>query len=138
MFNKGDRARHIHADKVVVVERDDGGETVHVAYPGGRSQRVPRGVLISIEPPKIKEGTSAVVKRVSPKVGVARTELLSFMREVQTPHDIDRLNVHFLLGMVISPVSSFGMNKMQAMNKLWAHLKHGTLKPADLWEWIEP
>ena len=138
MFNKGDRARHIHTDKVVVVERDDGGETVHVAYPGGRSQRVPRGVLVPIESPKIKEDTSAAAKNTPLKISAARIELLTFMREVQTPHDVNQLNAHFLLGMVISPVSSFGMNKMQVMNKLWMRLKSGTLKPADLWKWIRP
>ena len=133
LFNIGSRAHHTNAGVDVVIERDDGGETVHVGYKGGRSQRVPRGVLVAIAPPEAKESTTGKIKKVSKPQSKDRAELTQFMREIQTLADIASLDKRHDLGINYSSVASFGMYKMQAMTKLWSKVSKGTVTMADVW-----
>ena len=137
LFPVGSRAYHTNAGCEVVIERDDGSATVHVGYRGGRSQRVPRGVLVAIAPPKAKESTEKKPAKAAKPQSKDRAELSQFMREIQTIEDIIALDKRHGLGINHSSVASFGMLKMNAMTKMWSKLSKGEFTVAAMWAGVQ-
>lgn len=136
LFSAGSRAHHIHAGVDVTIEKDDGSATVCVGYRGGKSQRVPRGVLVAIKPPEAKTNAKEKAGGTPKKASPADDELKLFMREVQTPADLASLIAKYALNMSLSPVVSYGMSKMRAFSLLKGKVSRGEVKIADLWSGV--
>ena len=139
MFKVGARCHHIRAGRDVIVERDNGGDTVYVCYVGtGRSQSVPRGVLVlvsvSITSPKSSGSTEKKPPKIStPKIiDPLRQELTMFMREMVDVEMVQITAKNFQIDLDIT--KQFGMLKMQLMTKLWAKMKAGEITVVNLWE----
>lgn len=135
LFGVGEKVWHIHAKKILAVEKDEGGDNVRVYYTGGKSQFVPRGVLQKLEgkltttpAPKAKKDAKAHKAR-SPE----RTELVLYMREITDVKQLEKVNQLYRLNMTIDP-KEFGRMKMQVMAKLWSGIQKKEIIAKQLWD----
>lgn len=130
LFHAGQKVVHINAKKIVTVGRDDGGPWVFIDYPGGKSQQVPRGALAVIALPNKKPRKAKGIPGVVPP---ERAELKIFMREITSLELVKSYADLLQIDVNLSP-KSFGMIKMQLMNKLYSMIASGHHKMADYWE----
>lgn len=148
-FKKGQHLMHPHSKKEVVVERDNGGATVYVAFLGtGRTQSIPRDALIPMEPAKPKKSTKAAADDVPQRVkgdtevkskptteSPFKEETRAFMQEV-IPENYAQI-MHMVLGERIRfkyDPKNWGRIKMQMSNRVRGLLVRGEITEADLWE----
>lgn len=131
-FVAGDRAYYGKAPCTII--SDEGGEMVYIGF-GSRYCFKPRAALVPILTPKGKKSTKEVVARgiaKMPKKSFTsleqqqRRELVLTMREVDGMEQLRQLLRRVNIEVAFSPVTTFGMRKMQAMNKIWTAIQAGT------------
>lgn len=141
-FPKNTHLMHPHSGKEVVVERDNGGATVYVAFLGtGRTQSIPRGALVPMKAPEVKSSTKAAAEDIPKKVKATpndypfKQETRDFMQEVTPENYQGIMKVLFDEDVKYKhDPKIWGRIKMQMGNRVRGLLTKKIMTDAQLWQ----
>jgi len=142
-FKMGDHLMHPHSGKEVIVERDNGGCTVYVAFLGtGRTQSIPRDALVTMPEPDIKKNTTPSVSKVSQKTekkpsidSPFKLDTAAFMAEVNVCNYVLLMKKLFNEDVVFDHAeNNWGMTKMRMSNRVRGLLTKKLITDDRLWE----